>query len=70
MASPNIAGSMLLLQQHYNDKNGVFMRAATLKGLSLHTADDAGSIGPDPSFGWGLMNTMAAANTISENRIN
>jgi subtilisin-like proprotein convertase family protein len=69
MASPNIAGSMLLLQQHYNDKNGVFMRAATLKGLTLHTADDAGSIGPDPSFGWGLMNTMAAANTISENRI-
>jgi subtilisin-like proprotein convertase family protein len=69
MAAPNIAGSMLLLQQHYNDKNGVFMRAATLKGLTLHTADDAGVVGPDPSFGWGLMNTMAAANAISENRL-
>lgn len=69
MASPNVAGSMLLLQQHYKEKNGVFMRAATLKGLTLHTADDAGAVGPDPSFGWGLMNTMEAANTISENRI-
>jgi subtilisin-like proprotein convertase family protein len=69
MASPNVAGSMLLLQQYYNNKNGVFMRAATLKGLTLHTADDAGAIGPDTKFGWGLMNTMAAANAISENRI-
>lgn len=69
MAAPNIAGSMLLLQQHYNDKNGVFMRAATLKGLTLHTADDAGVVGPDPVFGWGLMNTMEAANTITENKI-
>ncbi|MFT5926134.1 MAG: subtilisin-like proprotein convertase family protein [Rubritalea sp.] len=69
MASPNIAGSMLLLQQYYNQKNGSFMRAASLKGLTLHTADDAGSNGPDAVFGWGLMNTMAAANVITENKI-
>jgi subtilisin-like proprotein convertase family protein len=69
MAAPNIAGSILLLQQHYNDKNGFFMRAATLKGLALHTADDVGAIGPDPFYGWGLMNTMAAANTITENKV-
>ena len=57
MASPNVMGSLLLLQQYYNEVNGSFMRAATLKGLALHTADDAGSNGPDAVFGWGLMNS-------------
>lgn len=69
MSSPNVAGSLLLLQQYYNQKNGVFMRSATLKGLALHTADDAGSTGPDPIWGWGLMNTMKAAQTITDNRL-
>ncbi|WP_299213302.1 S8 family serine peptidase [uncultured Aquimarina sp.] len=67
MASPNVTGSLLLLQQHYNNLNGNFMRAATLKGLALHTADDAGPSGPDAVYGWGLMNTKAAAETISAN---
>lgn len=67
MASPNVAGSLLLLQQHANNTNGSFMRAATLKGLALHTADDAGTNGPDAVFGWGLMNTKKAAEVISAN---
>ncbi len=67
MASPNVAGSLLLLQQHANNVNGSFMKAATLKGLALHTADDAGASGPDAVFGWGLMNTKAAAEAISKN---
>ncbi len=67
MASPNVCGSLLLLQQHYNNVNGNFMKAATLKGLALHTADDAGSNGPDAVFGWGLMNSKAAAEAISDN---
>jgi hypothetical protein len=67
MASPNVAGSLLLLQQHANNTNGSFMKAATLKGLALHTADDAGSNGPDAIFGWGLMNTKAAAEAITNN---
>lgn len=67
MASPNVAGSLLLLQQHYNNINGNFMRSATLKGLALHTADDAGSSGPDAVFGWGLLNAKGAAETITSN---
>ncbi|MDO6599031.1 GEVED domain-containing protein [Tenacibaculum sp. 1_MG-2023] len=67
MASPNVAGSLILLQQHANNVNGSFMKAATLKGLALHTADDAGSNGPDAVFGWGLMNTKRAAEAITEN---
>ncbi len=67
MASPNVAGTLLLLQQHYNNVNGNFMRAATLKGVALHTADDAGISGPDAVYGWGLMNAKAAAEAISDN---
>jgi hypothetical protein len=65
MASPNVTGSLLLLQQHYNNLNNSFMKAATLKGLALHTADDAGFSGPDAIFGWGLMNSKAAAEAIT-----
>ncbi|RZS99127.1 S8 family serine peptidase [Aquimarina brevivitae] len=67
MASPNVTGTLLLLQQHYDNINGSFMKAATLKGLALHTADDAGSNGPDAVFGWGLLNAKAAAEAISSN---
>jgi len=43
------------------------MRAATLKGLAIHTADEAGTAtGPDYSFGWGLLNTAKAAAVISD----
>ncbi|WP_299894094.1 S8 family serine peptidase [uncultured Aquimarina sp.] len=65
MASPNVAGSLLLLQQHYDNTNGNLMRAATLKGLALHTADDAGPSGPDAVYGWGLLNAKRAAETIT-----
>ncbi|UOY07247.1 leucine-rich repeat protein [Muricauda sp. SCSIO 64092] len=69
MAAPNVTGSLLLLQQHYNNLNGSFMRAATLKGLALHTADDAGIPGPDAIFGWGLLNAKAAAQEITDNGV-
>jgi hypothetical protein len=66
MASPNVTGSLLLLQQHHKNLNsGAFMKAATLKGLALHTADDAGVSGPDAVFGWGLLHTKKAAEAIT-----
>jgi PKD repeat protein len=67
MASPNVCGTLLLLQKHYNNINSNYMRAATLKGLALHTADDAGTSGPDAVYGWGLLNAKAAANAITNN---
>lgn len=67
MAAPNVTGTLLLLQQHYNNTNGHFMKAATLKALACHTADDAGRVGPDAIFGWGLLNAKKAAETINEN---
>lgn len=68
MATPNASGSALLIQQHHNNVRGSFMRASTLKGLIIHTADEAGtSAGPDYTFGWGLMNTNKAIDVITDN---
>jgi hypothetical protein len=65
MASPNVAGSILILQEHANNVFGNYVRAATLKGIVLHTADDAGITGPDAVWGWGLMNAKRAAETMT-----
>ena len=70
MAAPNVAGTLLLLQQYYNELNGNFMKASTLKGLACHSADDASPTGPDAVYGWGLLNAKAAAETILENQNN
>jgi subtilisin-like proprotein convertase family protein len=67
MASPNVAGTLILVQQHYKNVTNSFMRAATLKGLACNTADDAGETGPDPIFGWGLLNAKKAVETINNN---
>ena len=65
MASPNVAGSLSLLQEYYNDLNGFFMKSATLKGLVCHNAYDAGTTGPDPRFGWGLLDSRQSAITLA-----
>lgn len=70
MSSPNVAGTLLLLQQHHNNLTTKFMKAATLKGLACHTADDSGNIGPDIYFGWGLLNAKAAAQALTSNGLN
>ena len=71
MSSPNVAGTLALLQKYYQDThNEIPMRSATLKGLVLHTADEAGNHpGPDYIFGWGLMNAVRASELITEDTI-
>ena len=68
MATPNAAGTMALLQKYYQDTHaGTPMRAATLKGLMIHTADEAGpNPGPDYMFGWGLMNAKKASEIVTD----
>ena len=66
MSAPGIAGSLLLWQEYFAQQNSTaFMRSATLKGLAIHTADEAGSFaGPDYQFGWGLLNSKKAVEVI------
>ncbi|RYC67299.1 S8 family serine peptidase [Spirosoma sordidisoli] len=66
MSTPNVSGTLLLLQELYAQRNnGQFMRASTLKGLAIHTADEAGPApGPDYRHGWGLLNAERAGRAI------
>uniref|UniRef100_UPI0025E890B9 S8 family serine peptidase n=1 Tax=Winogradskyella sp. TaxID=1883156 RepID=UPI0025E890B9 len=67
MASPNVTGSLALLQQYYNQLNGEYMNASTLKALVCHTAlDDTNTAGPDPNFGWGLLDAKRSAEVLTE----
>lgn len=66
MATPNVSGSVNLLKDLYRTTHSHLPRAATLKALVLHTADEAGGAdGPDYENGWGLLNTRAAADVIT-----
>ncbi|MFT3824813.1 MAG: S8 family serine peptidase [Chitinophagaceae bacterium] len=70
MASPSAAGSLFLLQEYYSKLHGTstFMRSATLKGIVIHTADEAGAApGPDYKYGWGVINMEKAAAVITSN---
>jgi hypothetical protein len=71
MSAPNVTGTMVLLQQLYQQTHdNVPMRASTLKGLVIHTADECGTYdGPDYKFGWGLVNAERAGNIILEDDV-
>ncbi|WP_445455412.1 S8 family serine peptidase [Flavobacterium sp. HNIBRBA15423] len=66
MASPGVTASLLLVQQYNGSVNsGNYLNASTLKGLALHTADEAGPTdGPDHMFGWGLLNSAKMVQTL------
>jgi hypothetical protein len=67
MSSPNVTGSLVLLQQYYNQLHGNYMKASTLKALVCHTSlDDTDTVGPDPVFGWGFLDAMKSAETITD----
>ena len=67
MSTPNTTGSLGLLFEQYRSLVGGDMRSATLKGLLIHTADEAGPAeGPDYQFGWGLLNARTAADVIAD----
>ncbi|RCW94156.1 S8 family serine peptidase [Winogradskyella arenosi] len=65
MSAPNTTGTLVLLQQYYNQLNGEYMDSSTLRGLVSHTAvDDFSEEGPDPKFGWGFLDAKVSAETI------
>ncbi len=67
MSSPNVAGSLLLLQEYSRREFHSYLKASTVKGLALHTADEAGvNPGPDYSFGWGLLNMKRAVTVLKQ----
>ncbi len=67
MASPAVTGTLVLLLQRWAELNAPLlssipppMTSAQLKALVCHTALEAGLPGPDPVYGWGLLNAEGA----------
>ncbi len=67
MAAPGAAGSLLLLQELSQKVSpNKFIKAATVKGLAIHTANEAGTTaGPDYKYGWGVLNMSEAATVLN-----
>lgn len=68
MSSPTVAGSAILLQELYMQKNNNNPAwSATLRGVVIHTTDKASvRSGPDYQHGWGLANFSRAAEVINK----
>jgi len=68
-AAPGIAGVSAQLYEAYAGLNGgAFPESALIKATLLNTANDYGNVGPDFSFGWGMVNGLRAAMLIEEGR--
>lgn len=65
-STPNIAGSLALIQQRYKQLHQRYMRSATLKGIAIHTAQPTTTDpGPNYRHGWGLLDTEKAIQAIN-----
>lgn len=68
-AAPGIAGVSAQLYEVYSQlNNGDHPSAALIKAALLNTANDAGNVGPDFKYGWGIVNGLQAAKLIEDER--
>ena len=66
MATPAVSGGLLQLKE-YGERLGLpELKAASLKGLALHTASDLNEIGPDYQMGWGAYNGLAGIHFLQQ----
>ena len=68
MATPVVSGISALLMQHFQKARGRSPWAAEIKAILIHTATDAGQLGPDPAFGWGSVNALRAGHAIARRK--
>lgn len=71
MASPTACGTIALLQDYYQSLHGgSFMRSSTVKALIINTAYECGTYaGPEYGYGWGLLNSVGAAELITQDDV-
>ncbi len=68
-AGPAVAGAVTLMLQHWDVTHGSTPPlSSTVKAILIHTADEAGTTGPDYVFGWGLVDTREAVELVDEDR--
>lgn len=54
-STPVVSGAALIVQEAFEQTKGRFLKAASLKGVLMHTALDVGAKGPDYTRGWGVL---------------
>ncbi len=70
MASPQVAGGLAILTQHYKHLNGgVQPPADVLKTILLNGCMDLGNPGPDYTYGFGSMDVSRSLKIIDNNNI-
>lgn len=68
-AAPGIAGVSAQLYQIYMEENGGNLpNSALIKAALLNTANEAGNVGPDFKFGWGIVNAGRAGQLLLDER--
>ncbi|MEL4307476.1 S8 family serine peptidase [Joostella sp. CR20] len=68
MATPMVTGSIALIQESAKKELRKTLKASTIKALIINTANEAGNIGPDYHFGWGVVDTYKAVKAVETNR--
>ncbi|SDQ07466.1 Por secretion system C-terminal sorting domain-containing protein [Chryseobacterium soldanellicola] len=62
MSAPQVTGIIGLWMQIYKSLfNNAELNAAAAKTLMVHSASEAGNVGPDPWYGWGYINAKKGA---------
>lgn len=65
MAAPVVTGVTALLQQSYRQLHGGAIAPSSLiKGILCNTAEDLGNMGPDYTYGFGMLNARKAVEAL------
>jgi len=64
-SAPKVSGTALVLQEAYKKTTWLFLKAASLKGLLIHTALDVDQLGPDYKRGWGVLQAQKAIDFVA-----
>lgn len=69
MSTPVVTGALSLMYERYKQLHaGENPKASLMKALVCNTAEDLGNIGPDFTFGFGMLNARRAVEAIEGNR--
>ncbi len=68
-SAPGVAGITAQLYEAYTTNNGGNLPdSGLIKAAMLNTANDYGNVGPDYTYGWGMVNGLRAAMLIEDGR--
>jgi len=68
MAAPALTATLALLTEQYEKTYNEKPDGGLLKAIACNTADDLGNLGPDYTYGFGMVNARRAVETIIDGR--